>query len=126
MLGRGAIRSPWLFDQLRASFTGGTPRTPRHRDLLKYVELLWEETAREQRKVYRGAKQVQKMKRYVAYLSQGLAPEFDHAILRAREEGEFFRICHEFLANDAPVPDLPQESSRRFCGFAELLAASRP
>ncbi len=125
MLGRGAIRNPWLFDQFRAAFTGHPGPTPRQRDLLHYIEMLWEETAREQRKVYRGDKQVQKMKRYLAYITQGLDPGFDHAILRAKEEDEFFRICREFLANDERVPDLPPEASKRFCGFAELLPAPR-
>jgi len=124
MIGRGAIRNPWLFDQLRAAFTGGTSPQPRNRDLLEYLQMLWEETAREQRKVYRGDKQVHKMKRYVAYLTQGLDPAFDYAILRSKEEEEFFRICTEFLANDRPVPDLPQEQSKRFCGFADLLRTS--
>lgn len=124
MLGRGAIRNPWIFDQLRAVFEGRVPPRPLHRDLLAYLELLWEATAREQRKAYVGSKQVRKMKRYVAYITAGLDPAFDHAILRATAEDEFFRICREFLAHDAPVPLLPEESSRRFCGFSELLPAT--
>ncbi|MFM1559091.1 MAG: tRNA dihydrouridine synthase [Roseibacillus sp.] len=125
MLGRGAIRNPWLFDQLRAAFTGQDIPGRSGQDLLEYIEALWEETAREQRKVYRGDKQVHKMKRYVAYITQGLDPAFDHDILRAREEEEFFRICRHYLGNDDSVPDLPQEESRRFCGFAELLPTPR-
>ncbi|NNC90784.1 MAG: tRNA-dihydrouridine synthase family protein [Akkermansiaceae bacterium] len=123
MLGRGAIRNPWLFDQIRAA-TGGLHRAPRPcgRDLLGYIEDLWEETAREQRKTYRPDKQVQKMKRYLAYITQGLDPEFDRRILRAREADEFFAICREFLDHEAPVGALPPEESKRFCGFAELLA----
>ena len=97
MLGRGSIRNPWLFDQLRADFTGQPTPGPRGRDLLEYIEALWHETAREQRKVYRGDKQVHKMKRYLAYITQGLDPDFDHAILRAKEEAECFRICSRFL-----------------------------
>ncbi len=125
MLGRGAIRNPWIFDQLRAAFAQrGIPR-PRHCDLLEYIELLWEETAREQRKVFRSDKQVKKMKRYLAYITQGLDPGFDHAILRAEREDEFFRLCGRFLANDRPVPALPQEESKRFCGFTDLLSAGK-
>ena len=119
------LRNPWLFDQLRAAFTGQDIPGRSGQDLLEYIEALWEETAREQRKVYRGDKQVHKMKRYVAYITQGLDPAFDHDILRAREEEEFFRICRHYLGNDDSVPDLPQEESRRFCGFAELLPTPR-
>ncbi|MCH2064732.1 MAG: tRNA-dihydrouridine synthase family protein [Roseibacillus sp.] len=124
MLGRGAIRNPWLFNQLRASFGGATISLPVGRDLLAYIEQLWEETAREQCKAYRGDKQVQKMKRYLAYITQGLDPAFDHEILRASEEDEFFRICRRYLSHDNPLPRLPQEASRRFCGFSELLSVS--
>ncbi len=126
MLGRGAIRNPWLFDQLRAAFGGGSIPVPVGRDLLDYIEQLWEETAREQSKAYRGDKQVQKMKRYLAYITQGLDPGFDHEILRAREEDAFFRICRRYLSHQDPLPGLPQETSRRFCGFSELLQPSAP
>lgn len=121
MIGRGAIRSPWIFSQLRASFEGQSPIRPTRTDLLEYIEMLWQETAREQRKVYRGDKQVQKMKRYLAYITQGLDPGFDHDILRARKEDEFFTICRRYLSQDLPLPDLPPETSKRFCGFASLL-----
>lgn len=121
MIGRGAIRNPWIFRQLRAAFRNEPVQPVRHRDLLDYIERLWEETAREQRKIFQGHKQVRKMKRYLAYLTQGLAPDFDHAILRADTEDAFFRLCRRFLDHDAIVPALPQVGSKRFCGFAELL-----
>lgn len=121
MIGRGAIRSPWIFSQLRASFENERSSAPTKRDLLEYIQLLWQETAREQRKVYRGDKQVQKMKRYLAYITQGLDPGFDHDILRAKQEDEFFEICQRYLSEDTVLPDLPPETSKRFCGFADLL-----
>ena len=124
MLGRGAIRNPWLFDQLRASFGDAPLPLPTGRDLLSYIEQLWEETAREQTKVYRGDRQVHKMKRYLAYITQGLDPGFDHEILRASEESAFFRICRRYLSHNDPLPSLPPESSRRFCGFSELLSGT--
>ena len=124
MMGRGAIRNPWLFDQLRASFGDASLPLPTGRDLLSYIEQLWEETAREQTKVYRGDRQVHKMKRYLAYITQGLDPGFDHEILRASEESAFFRICRRYLSHNDPLPSLPPESSRRFCGFSELLSGT--
>lgn len=124
MIGRGAIRNPWLFEQLRAIFEERRSTQPVHRDLLEYIEILWEETAREQRKTYRGDKQVHKMKRYLAYITQGLDPGFDHEILRAKETDTFFEVCRRYLDHDAPLPPRPQETSRRFCGFERLLEAA--
>ena len=45
MIGRGAIRNPWLFSQLRAALAGETVREPSCRDLLGYVTRLYEELA---------------------------------------------------------------------------------
>ena len=45
MVGRGAIRNPWLFSQLRAAFAGEEAVVPRCRDLLGYVARLYDELA---------------------------------------------------------------------------------
>lgn len=122
MVGRGAIRNPWLFDQIRAAY-GALPAAPKPtgRDLLGYVEALWEETGRE-RQVEEEAKQVHMMKRYLCYMTQGLEPEFDYQIRRVSDEKGFFAVCREFLSHDRALPDQPPEDSKRFCGFGELLA----
>ena len=63
MIGRGAIRNPWLFDQLRAAHGARTgARQPTGRDLLEYIGVLWEETGRETKQDYDSTKQIQKMK----------------------------------------------------------------
>jgi tRNA-dihydrouridine synthase C len=121
MIGRGAIRSPWIFDQLRAAF--GSLQVAPHpsgRDLLDYVEALWEETSRE-RDVADEEKQVHMMKRYLCYMTQGLAPEFDYQIRRVSTPDQFFGVCRDFLDHDEPLPDEPPEESKRFCGFGALL-----
>lgn len=121
MVGRGAIRNPWLFDQLRAGF-GALAEAPRPtgRDLLGYIRALWEETRRE-RQVSEEARQVHMMKRYLCYITQGLDPAFDHKIRRVSEEVEFFGVCGEYLEHDEELPDEPPETSKRFCGFGKLL-----
>ena len=83
--------------------------------------MLWEETGREMKQDYDSTKQTHKMKRYVVYIAQGLEPEFEERIRRAQDEAAFFAACGEFLDHDQPVPDLPPEASKRFCGFGELL-----
>src|SRR4029077_20813392 len=42
MIGRGAIRNPWLFDQIRAHLPGDQIKLPTGRDVLAYVRALWE------------------------------------------------------------------------------------
>ena len=122
MIGRGAIRNPWLFDQLRAAH-GALDKSPQPtgRDLLEYIGVLWEETGREMKKDYDPLKQTQKMKRYLVYVAQGLEGEFEDRIRRVRDEVAFFAVCREFLDNERVMPDLPPEESKRFCGFGELL-----
>ncbi|HEX5789768.1 MAG TPA: tRNA-dihydrouridine synthase family protein, partial [Luteolibacter sp.] len=41
MIGRGAIRNPWIFPQLAAVCEGRTPPAPSHRDLLDYIADLY-------------------------------------------------------------------------------------
>ena len=42
MIGRGAIRNPWLFDQIRAEAGGEKIKLPVGRDVLAYIRELWE------------------------------------------------------------------------------------
>lgn len=116
MLGRGAIRNPWLFDQLRG--TRSTP--PSKRELLDYIHTLYEETARTVRN-FHPVKHVMKMKKYLRYIAQGIDESFEQQIYRAKTPEEFSQTCNEFLNDDTPVPHLPPEKSKLFCGFSELL-----
>jgi tRNA-dihydrouridine synthase C len=120
MIGRGAIRNPWLFEQLRAHFEGGPAPAPGRRDLLDYVHRLYRETA-----AFHSApcpsKQVQKMKRYMVFISTGIDEgRFEHRIRRAGTEEEFFTICREHLDRDDPLPVRPPVESGVFCGFSAL------
>ncbi|MGB1259089.1 MAG: tRNA dihydrouridine synthase [Akkermansiaceae bacterium] len=119
MIGRGAIRNPWIFDQLRASFLGEDVKVVRRSDLLEYVTLLYQEVASETRK-YEEGKHVNRMKKYMIYIAQGLDDEFEQQIRRATSGEEFHSICQHFLDGDAVVPILPPENSKLFCGFNAL------
>lgn len=123
MIGRGAIRNPWIFQQLRASFTGNPPATPTHHDLHEYVTELYDELARESRRFLPQA-HVQRMKKTLAYISHGLAGSFEHDMRRASTPEDFFRICKNHLAHDFPLPALPPTTSKLFCGFVALLDPS--
>jgi len=103
MIGRGAIRNPWLFEQIRQHRRGEPLFIPRGRDVLEYVHRLWAMTPVE---IIRENAQVQKMKKYMNFLGIGVEPtgQFLHGIRRCSTQAEFFRICASYMDNDAPMP----------------------
>lgn len=121
MIGRGAIRNPWIFAQLAAVSEGRTPPAPSHRDLLDYVADLYEETGC-RRDDFEPRLHVQAMKRLLVYISHGLGDGFEPAIRRVTTPDEFFAVCRHHLDHDTPLPARPPEDSKLFCGFADLLA----
>ncbi len=120
MVGRGAIRNPWIFSQLEASFDGLPPIEPVRRDLLEYIRDLYDEMARESLR-FDPLPHVQRMKRPLVYVSQGLGEEFEQSIRRVKTPEEFSAICSAHLDNDEPLPSRPPEESKLFCGFGELM-----
>ncbi len=120
MIGRGAIRNPWIFEQLRARFSGNTPPTVTGRMVAGYINLLYESVAQECRS-FDERKHIQKMKKYLVYIVQGHDPEFEHRIRRVTTREEFSAVCRDFLDHDDSAPDLPEENSRLFCGFSQFL-----
>lgn len=120
MIGRGAIRNPWLFDQLRASFTGAEIPIVTAKMVMEYIGRLYDETAKEIPEFIE-KKHVQKMKKYLIYIVQGHHEDFEHRIRRVTTRPEFFSTCADFLDHDEPAPDLPPENSRLFCGFSQFL-----
>ena len=124
MIGRGAIRNPWIFSQLRSALEGGTPVEVTHRMLQEYITVLWEQTAAEFHAPFDEEKHVHKMKRYMNYIVQGVSDEFEHRIRRVKTKTEFFQVCTHYLDSEAPIPVLPPEKSKLFCGFSDLLSDS--
>ena len=103
MIGRGAIRNPWLFQQIREYQRGQRVSPPRGWEVLDYIRSLYHTVASP---VVREGAQVQKMKKYMNYLGLGVEPtgEFLHQIRRAMTKAHFFQICEQFLAHDQPMP----------------------
>ncbi len=103
MIGRGVIRNPWLFRQIRAHRRGEEIFQPRGRDVLAYIRALWDA-------VHvagpREAAQVANMKKYLNFIGLGVEPtgQFLHRIRRLTTEAEFFRTCSEFLEHDEVMP----------------------
>ena len=120
MLGRGAIRHPWLFENLRAHWEGRPEAVRTGRDMLAYIQKLYEVTAAFHPR-FETNPRVHKMKRYMVFITTGIAEgQFEHRIRRVLSEPEFFAACYEYLDNDEPLPVRPPASSGVFCGFAEL------
>ena len=112
MIGRGAIRNPWLFHQIRQYQRGETVFLPRGLDVLAYVRALYDAACAPD--VPERA-QVQKMKKYMNYLGLGIEPTgaFLHQIRRVDTREDFFRVCQEFLAHDQRMPLEPFNDARR-------------
>lgn len=128
MMGRGAIRNPWIFQQLREAGKGGESLSVTRKMLLAYIEVLWEETSRlrmELKQEFSENKHVHKMKRYLNYIVQGLEEELEFRMKRAKTRDELFGLLREFLGSEGVVPDLPPERSKLFCGFSELLRGTQ-
>lgn len=108
MIGRGAIRNPWLFQQIRQHRRGEAIYRPSGREVLDYIERLWAMTPIEH---IRDNAQVQKMKKYMNFLGIGLEPtgQFLHAIRRTETKADFFSICRQYLAHDEPMPLEPYQ-----------------
>ncbi len=103
MIGRGAIRNPWLFHQIRQHQRGEPLFVPRGHDVLAYVNALYDAVCSP---AAREVAQVQKMKKYMNYLGLGAEPtgQFLHQIRRVTTKADFFRVCNEFLHHDQPMP----------------------
>ena len=104
MIGRGAIRNPWLFEQIRAELRGETGRQPAGRDVLNYIHELWDH------EITPGVKesaQVQRMKKFMNFIGEGVDEKFLFEIRRVATTADFWRACDAFLAHDQPMALAP-------------------
>ena len=100
MIGRGAIRSPWLFNQIRQRLRGEPVTLPTGRDVWAYIRALWDSQA-----CFDKPERVQceRMKKFLGYLGEGVPAPFLHQIRRSQTAAEFHRICAEFLDHERPM-----------------------
>jgi nifR3 family TIM-barrel protein len=106
MIGRGAIRNPWIFDQIRSRLRGDEISSLRGRDVLDYIRALYEAVCTPD---VPERSQVQKMKKYLNFIGLGVEPtgRFLHEIRRVTGKADFFRVCEEFLSHDFEMPMEP-------------------
>ena len=103
MIGRGAIRNPWLFDQIRARIRGTEPTLPAGRDVLAYLHALYEATASPD---LTEQSHVQRIKKYLNYVGLGVEATggFLNRARRATRRTELFDLFSEHLDHDRPMP----------------------
>jgi tRNA-dihydrouridine synthase len=119
MVGRHAIRNPWIFRQCRERFEverglrtrlepvqrpGSTPNNivffqPTHADVREYISRLYHETLTQDipEKAH-----VAKMKKYLNFVGQSVDPEgrFLREMRRAMTEAELFAVCDAHLLTE--------------------------
>lgn len=128
MIGRGAIRNPLLFHGLRTAWSHG-PEAGEHaarfslRQVLEYVERLFEKTKTPRLDRFDASKHVQKLKKYLAFIAQGVDREgrFEYEIRRVSTGEAFWDTCRRHLDRDGFLAPDPPSGSRVFCGFDQLL-----
>jgi len=96
MLGRGAIRNPWLFDQIRQHVRGEAVFQPTKADRLAYVEELYETVTMPNT---REIDQVNRLKKHLNFFSAGLsdAEGFLSAMRRCTTRSGLREVCTRFF-----------------------------
>ena len=101
MIGRGAIRNPWVFTQIREAWTTGVVTTrPTPADLRAYIDELDRETT------HPGMTEsghVGKMKKYLNYIAPGVngSDAFWNELKVTLKLKDLFAVCDKHLLGDA-------------------------
>lgn len=108
MIGRSAIRNPWIFRQVREASLGQTVFQPRLRDVRAYVDDLWRAMAQPGLPDHN---RLNRMKKFLNFVGQSVDPEgeFLYQMRRCREPAAFFATCDAFLDTDAAFQDEPYD-----------------
>jgi tRNA-dihydrouridine synthase B len=102
MIGRGAVRNPWLFEQIRQQHRGHPWRHPTGREVLAYIHALWDVKCLPDTPE---RLQAQGMKKLLNYIAPGVSPAspFLAEIRRTATKADFFRVCEIYLSHDRPL-----------------------
>jgi tRNA-dihydrouridine synthase len=103
MIGRGAIRNPWMFGQIRCLQQGRPMFIPTGRDVKDYILVLY---AAVHGPDMRETPHINRIKKFLNFIGEGVEPTgaFLHAVRRMTSEAEFLRILSEHLDHDRPMP----------------------
>jgi tRNA-dihydrouridine synthase len=100
MIGRWAIRNPWIFDQIRNAEYG----VRNLREVMGYVQDLWEHTRRPKNS---DEGHLGHMKKLLNYIAPGVGGSHDflNAVRRCDSLAALDRTCREHLDNTEPFTD---------------------
>lgn len=103
MIGRHAIRNPWIFHQCREVFAGRTPTTITLGDVREYIDRLFHTTLHPD---FPECAHVNKMKKYLNFVGQGVDANglFLHAMRRTATAAELFAVCDQHLLHSPATP----------------------
>lgn len=101
MIGRHAIRNPWIFRQCREAFAGEPVFAPTLRDVREYIDRLYRETRSPD---IPERYHVNKMKKYLNFVGQSVDPagSFLFEMRRTETETDLFSVCDRHLHGAAP------------------------
>jgi tRNA-dihydrouridine synthase len=106
MIGRGAIRSPFLFHQIRQQLRGEPVTIPTGRELLAYIRALWQSQANfDKPELMR----CERMKKFLNYFNEGVTAPFWYDIRCIKTEADFHRVCHAHFDHDRAITMEPPE-----------------
>ncbi len=99
MVGRHAIRNPWIFRQLREQFAGEPVFAPTLADVREYIARLHRATANPDTPEFA---RTGRLKKHLNFVAQSVDPgsRFLKAMRHARTEAELFAVCDEHLLRE--------------------------
>jgi tRNA-dihydrouridine synthase B len=103
MVGRSAIRNPWIFKQIRQYLTHQPLSVPTLADVRHYIDLLHQTTTAS---TVPERSRVNFLKKYLNFIGQSVDTEggFLSAMRRAQTETELFGICDRYLLTHPELP----------------------
>ncbi len=96
MVGRSAIRNPWIFRQIREKYSGKKMYQPKLIDVRNYIDKLYKATWQER---FTEQGHINRLKKFLNFIGQSVDSEgkFLHQMRRAQSKKEFFDICDDHL-----------------------------
>jgi tRNA-dihydrouridine synthase B len=131
MIGRSAIRNPWIFRQIREHSSGQPVTQPKIADVYDYIKMLYEVCCS---KIERERSAINHLKKYANFIGQSVDPKtrFIKAMRRCHTEEAFFGVCKEHLLDseiaDTPFPLEPYTGvvARPNCEDGHVVVPSEP
>ncbi|MCC5789765.1 MAG: tRNA-dihydrouridine synthase family protein [Opitutales bacterium] len=96
MIGRHAIRNPWIFRQIREKLKGEPLFQPTLHDVRAYIDDLY---AMSGKQGIPDKPRISKLKKYLNFIGESIDPkgQFLYRMRRAHEPEKMFAVCDEFL-----------------------------